>query len=965
MSDAADDDLLALFKEEAELQIAQLNDALIALEGAADPQTVLENLMRAAHSLKGAAQIVGLSPLVKLAHATEDLFVAAMAGQLTVDAAAVDVLLGVSDFIADLASGGTANFNVRAPELPKWLERLGDVRAGRHHAPAAPPAAPGAQVTLAQASPATGTPASTSPAPPTPAPPTPAPPTPAPPAATPIADLSLLELFREEAETQMAAMTVALVALEDADDPKPELESLMRAAHSMKGAARIVGIDPLVKLAHTTEDLFVAALAGAVRITPPAVDVVFAVIDFIADISSGDPARMAVAPGALEDLQDRLGRARRGELEASTPAPAVAPTPPAAAAAPVDVSSAPAEPVSAPDTPSPARRTDATRGEVGASGRSIRMTAEALERLTGLAAEAVVESERLEQLLDQGNGLRHAQRALTSALDTLQEGLRQRTAGPAEKDADPGTAVWLDSNGHAEIAALFAARDLLERQLSAREAALEDYSRRSSTIARRLSRESMASRMMPFGSILRGFPRLVRDICRTLGKRCRFLVEGEETLVDREILEQLEAPLNHIIRNGLDHGLELPEVREAAGKPAEGTLRVQAFHRAGRLQIVVRDDGRGINTDSLRQRIVDRALESAEKAALLSPEELYEFLFLPGFSTAPTVTELSGRGVGLDAVRTMVQSSGGAVTIQSQLGAGSAFVIELPVTRSVTRALIATIGGEPYALPTASVQRVLTLPRSAVTTLEGRPCFEYAGMHVAIITAGEILELPEAQHRSDQLHIVLLAAGDRRYGLAVDGFEGERSLVVRRLDERLGEVPDVAAASTDETGRVILILNLEELVGSIDALINGGRRLGLTALANAPERHRKRILVVDDSLTVRETERQLLASRGYAVDVAVDGLEGWSAVRLGNYDLVVSDVDMPRMNGIELVRRIRADALLAALPVVIVSYKDREEDRLRGLEAGATQYLTKGGFKDSMLVEAVEDLIGAAEATGP
>ncbi|MFM8353871.1 MAG: response regulator, partial [Gammaproteobacteria bacterium] len=775
----------------------------------------------------------------------------------------------------------------------------------------------------------------------------------------------------------------------DADDPKPELESLMRAAHSMKGAARIVGIDPLVKLAHATEDLFVAALAGAVRITPPAVDVVFAVIDFIADISSGDAARMAVAPGALEDLQDRLARARRGELDlptsppnrappatstpASSPSETASPTSPAPAtttgpvapsAEPDSASTAPASP--APPTP---RRADAARTDANAAGRSIRMTAEALERLTGLAAEAVVESERLEQLLDQSSGLRQAQRALDNALGALQERMGQRAsvsaAEPTGLDDSVAAVPGLDSTSHAALAALFAARDQLERQLSAREAALEDYGRRASTVARRLSRESMASRMMPFGSILRGFPRLVRDICRDLGKRCRFLVEGEETLVDREILEQLEAPLNHIIRNGLDHGLELPEVREAAGKPAEGTLRVQAFHRAGRLQIVIRDDGRGINTESLRQRIVDRALESAENAALLTPEELYEFLFLPGFSTAPTVTELSGRGVGLDAVRTMVQSSGGAVSIQSQVGAGTAFVIELPVTRSVPHALIATIGGEPYALPTASIQRVLTLPRSAITTLEGRPCFEHAGVHIAIVTAGEILELPEAQNRSDQLHIVLLAAGERRYGLAVDGFEGERSLVVRRLDDRLGEVPDVAAASTDESGRVILILNLEELIGSIDALINGGRRLGLIALAHAPERRRKRILVVDDSLTVRETERQLLASRGYAVDVAVDGLEGWSAVRLGNYDLVVSDVDMPRMNGIELVRRIRADALLAALPVVIVSYKDREEDRLRGLEAGATQYLTKGGFKDSMLVDAVEDLIGAAEITEP
>jgi two-component system sensor histidine kinase and response regulator WspE len=297
------------------------------------------------------------------------------------------------------------------------------------------------------------------------------------------------------------------------------------------------------------------------------------------------------------------------------------------------------------------------------------------------------------------------------------------------------------------------------------------------------------------------------------------------------------------------------------------------------------------------------------------------------------------------------------VTIASTPGVGTMFNIELPVTRSVTRALLAIIGGEPYALPTSNVERVVSIDRNTIVTIEGRPCFTCDGEHVAIVSAAEILELPDVPALGSNLSIVVLAAGRRRYGLAVDSFEGERSLVVRRLDPRLGDVPDVAAVSTDDRGRVILILDLEELVSSIDALISGGRKLGLGTLGGVARRS-KRILVVDDSLTVRETERQLLAGRGYDVEVAVDGLEGWSAVRLGQYDLVVSDVDMPRMNGIELVRRIRADATLATLPVIIVSYKDREEDRLRGLEAGATQYLTKGGFKDSALVGAVEDLIG-------
>jgi two-component system sensor histidine kinase and response regulator WspE len=960
MSEGLDEELLLLFREEAVIQIAALTEALVALEDAADRRPVLDNLMRAAHSLKGAAQIVGLTPLVKLAHTMEDLFVAALAGTLEVTPAAVDVLLGASDFFAELSAGDTASFNQRAPEIPGWITKLADIRAGR-----LPESAPAADAATPAPAPAPAPAPSQLPAEPT-ALATPAEP-PAPKAIlddAALADLSLLELFREEAETQLAAMTMALVALDDASEPKPHLEALMRAAHSMKGAARIVGIDTLVKLAHTTEDLFVAALAGTVRITPAIVDIVFSVVDFIADLSSGDADKMSVRQAGLPELMSRLTAAKSGApVEEPSPTPAPVPqsaqgagsapatesTPAAGSAPTVPISqikeSAPAgagAPAPLPQSKTnPAASPPAAAARADTSGRSIRMTAEALERLTGLAAEAVVEAERLEQLLDQNMAIRKAQRALDDGLSALRDTLR------------PGA----DAAGQSLLANIFGARDALQKQLAARETALEDYARRSSTVARRLSRESMASRMLPFGSILRGFPRLVRDICRDLGKRCRFEILGEGTQVDREILEQMEAPLNHIVRNALDHGLEMPDVRTSAGKPAEGRLTLEAFHRAGRLMVQIRDDGRGIEVEGLRRRIVERGLETPERAASLSAEELYEFLFLPGFSTAAKVTELSGRGVGLDAVRTMVQGAGGAVTIASTPGVGTMFNIELPVTRSVTRALLAIIGGEPYALPTSNVERVVSIDRNTIVTIEGRPCFTCDGEHVAIVSAAEILELPDVPALGSNLSIVVLAAGRRRYGLAVDSFEGERSLVVRRLDPRLGDVPDVAAVSTDDRGRVILILDLEELVSSIDALISGGRKLGLGTLGGVARRS-KRILVVDDSLTVRETERQLLAGRGYDVEVAVDGLEGWSAVRLGQYDLVVSDVDMPRMNGIELVRRIRADATLATLPVIIVSYKDREEDRLRGLEAGATQYLTKGGFKDSALVGAVEDLIG-------
>ena len=921
MSGSDDAWMLELFREEAATQLAALSDGLMALEAATQRRPVLDTLMRAAHSMKGAARIAGLDPLVKLTHAMEDLFVAALAEQCEVDSTGIDLLLGMVDFLVEVAKE-PQSLGERSAQLPGMLAQLQALRAGTLKAAA--PTAP-----VAPAAPSVTSASSVSPAPGAGA---------APPAPVDIADLSMLELFGEEAQTQLAALTDGLMALESAPEPHVVLETLMRAAHSLKGAARIIGLDSLVKLTHATEDLFVAALADAVRIDSAAVDVLLGIVDHIADVASADPARVAARAQQLPDTLQRLAALRAGQV----PAPA------AAAAGPAAPPAAPA------DRPAPAEGAPAAT----ASARSIRMTAATLERLTGLAAESVLEAERLELLMEQAQLGRGPLRELQSSLSRLREAL-----GAGSTNAQDALTA-----AHRHLDAALTSFDALRTLQSGLDEDFEAYARRMNALARKLSRESLASRMLPFGTLLRGFPRLVRDVCRDLGKQCRLEIRGEKTLIDREILEQLDAPLNHMVRNGLDHGLEMPQQRLAAGKPAEGRLEIAATHRFGRLQVTVRDDGRGIDTERLRSKVIERGLETPEMAARLSPEELREFLFLPGFSTASQVTELSGRGVGLDAVRTQIKEAGGSVILASEPGAGSTFTLELPVTRALTRALVALVGGDRYALAVVEIERALSVERSALGQAQGRPVFVHEGGTVPLVAAAEVLEVPGDEQTADTMCAVLLRAGDQRVGLVVDGFDGERSFVVRPLDARLGEVAHVAAASTDEQGRVVLILDVAEVARSAAARVSAdlpaaGLRATPSSAADAAgssRASRKRILVVDDSVTIRQARRQTLEARGYAVDVAVDGMEGWSAVRLGAYDLVLSDVDMPRMNGIELVRRIRAEARLAGLPVVIVSYKDREEDRRQGLEAGANHYLTKGGLQDTALFEVVARLIGEA-----
>jgi len=380
------------------------------------------------------------------------------------------------------------------------------------------------------------------------------------------------------------------------------------------------------------------------------------------------------------------------------------------------------------------------------------------------------------------------------------------------------------------------------------------------------------------------------------------------------------------------------------------------------LNVSISDDGKGIDIEKIRVKAVDRRLVTSEIAAKLSAAELLEFMFLPGFSTASAVTEISGRGVGLDVVQTMAQEVHGMVKVETKLGKGTSFNLQVPVSLSIMSALVAEISGEPYAFPLMRIDRLLKLPSNQIQVLESRQYVKYEGKNIGLVSASQVLGLEHKQTElDDSIHIVIISDRLNQYAIFVDKFIGEFELVVRPLDPRLGKISDISSSAVMEDGSPLLILDVDDMVRSIDNILNGGRLQGIGVSGSSGSAlSKKRILVVDDSITVREVERNLLASNGYEVDVAVDGAEGWNAVRTKQYALVITDVDMPRMNGIELVSNIKSNDRLRSMPVMIVSYKDMEADKIRGMEAGADYYLTKSSFHDNTLLEAVKKLIGKA-----
>ncbi len=391
---------------------------------------------------------------------------------------------------------------------------------------------------------------------------------------------------------------------------------------------------------------------------------------------------------------------------------------------------------------------------------------------------------------------------------------------------------------------LVQSRDFLIERL----AELDSVDRRATDLANRLYAETLASRMRPFEDGVRHFTRTVRDLGRALGKTVRLEIVGGSTGIDRDILDQLDAPLGHLLRNAIDHGIEMPDERIAAGKPPEGVIRLEARHNAGLLQILVADDGRGIDFEQLRRAILVHQLTTRETVGSLSEAELLEFLFLPGFSMKTTVSDISGRGVGLDAVQTMAKQVRGLASVSSTFGFGTQFLLQLPLTLSVMRTLLVEVSEEPYAFPLAGITRTLMLSRDAIETLEGRPHFRFGDRQVGLITVHEILDRGEARLDRAELPIVIIGEGADLHGLIVDRFLGERELVVRPLDPRLAKVKDVSAAALIEDGSPVLIIDVDDLIRSAEKLTSSGRLRTLQrATASADPARRKRVLVVDDS----------------------------------------------------------------------------------------------------------------------
>jgi two-component system, chemotaxis family, sensor kinase CheA len=728
----------------------------------------------------------------------------------------------------------------------------------------------------------------------------------------------LMATFLGELDEHVRTFNRDLLALEKEPAPNERAElfkSLFRTAHSLKGAARSVNVDVIEAASHRLEEILAAARDGVLPLDPDLFQLFFTAADAIADAGRRLRADADIAAAPLASLLPRLGARAAGVGDRSIPH---------------------APPVQAP--------TGVAAGPEAASpeGTLIRIDASKVDRLLAQSGELLVARSRGTARVAAVDPLREFVRRKQSEWRAAYAPLRRELRGRPVHALPRRAAAALKQNGET-LERIARDLDLLTAGLSRDHHLLEQAAAAIEEQVRRM-------RMWPFAKACEGLARLVRDLEKSTGKDVDLSVEGRHVELDRSILEELRDPLLHLVRNAMDHGLEPLAARRAAGKAPRGRLTVGAALHGARVHVHVEDDGCGLDLAAIRKQAERRGLSFRDG------QELAHAIFLPGFSTSPVPTELSGRGVGLDVVKTRIEALGGSIALSSVSGLGTRFVLDIPLTLATRRAVLVKAGGQTYALPSASAERMLRVGPENLRSVEGREVLVAAETPMPVTTltealGGRVTDLPGGA----KLKVVVLQAEGRRAAFVVDEFLAEREIVHKRLGARLRRLRHVSGATLLPDGRVALILSAASLLRT--AFGTTPTQSISAAMVGAAPVARKRLLVVDDSVTTRTLEASILEAAGYEVSTAADGAEAWQALQDRGADLVVADVEMPRMDGVALTEAIRASKRFRDLPVVLVTALESDKDKARGMEAGADAYLVKSSFDQRHLLETIGQLL--------
>ncbi len=757
----------------------------------------------------------------------------------------------------------------------------------------------------------------------------------------------LIAIFKAESEEHLTQLDHGLIALEKQPNDLELVKEMNRVVHTLKGAARVFGFVEVQDIAHRLEDIFDEVAKQRIAFSPLVSERIFKGIDTIRillemivqnktvdmDLSHlcGDLEEcISEKQGALTPRKRGRGHQKREKGKTSRQE-----TPPAECREGERKQGKIADGVDETELPALSTQTE----------EYIRVPLSKVDKLLYLVGEVVINKMRTSAINADAKRLSKLSKQLQKGIISLNEAIKKEFP-----------------SHHEEVIKLLSQNDALAGKLKEHTLRLCDQIAMESfqldPVIDEMQNMIKEIKMIPLSTIFKGFPRMVRDISLQQGKEVDLAISGEETELDKKVIDGIKTSLVHLLRNCIDHGIEEPEVRVAAGKPRHGAIKVSAFQKADNVVIEVEDDGRGLDLDQIKQTALKKRLISDLELESMTDKEIMNLIFMNAFSTSSSVTEISGRGMGLDIVRRDILRLKGQVLLDTQKEKGTKFTLVLPLTIAIIQVLLVKAQDMLFALPMPYMLECVKFNMNEVSTLEGRMSIQIREQIVPLVRLDEVLGLPppkqEEAAKKESL-AVIMASLDRRIGFVVDEIVGEEEAFIKSLGKHLGKVKNVSGAIIMPTGQVVVVLDTADLIDHSAVSRSPDARRKPVSKAKRKE---KRILVVEDAFSTRELEKSILETHGYFVDTAVDGLDALDRVTNSRYDLIVSDIEMPRMDGFKLCETLKKNDEYKDIPIVMVTSLQKEEDKRRGIEIGAAAYLVKSAFDQMNLLDTIERLVG-------
>ena len=895
--------LFEIFKIECDEHIQKLNSGILTLEENPDNPGLLSEILRDAHSLKGAARMIDFKSIEDISHNLETILGKIKKGEINLSTEIANLIFNSLENIAEIVKVISQGGREDEVDVASLIEQLKQVSMGK---PISKPAAKKQKAAEEKDSVLS----------------------------LPKEDVTVdMNLFMEETTDSYQSLVNSLIKIEKYPQNKKEIESAYNQIHALKGSARMIKHNEMDSLSLAMEQILSGVMGKKIIITAPLISTLLSGADFIKifihQIGSemNPPYNWQNSDEALpKDIDQEAFKKLIASINLFNPTP-------------TEVS-----------TKKPELKKGHKPGEEASAIQqksTVRVSSEKLDRLMEEVGELLIMKLKAQQRVT------HVQSIINdcnSAKQAFKKDKRSIHLNQAKLQNDNASEIMKNhilTEFENKISYFYDRLDSLHRTLS-------DDSHQLSLIIENLQDDIKKTRLLPFHTIMSAFPKMVRDISVSENKKVRFEFSGGDIELDKYILEEIKSPLMHMLRNSIDHGIEPPDERIKSNKTEDGTIKIILSQKGNNAIIEIIDDGSGMDIEDIKGSAVKKGLYTEKEVHQMKERQIMNIIFQPGFSTSQIITDISGRGIGMDVVKAAIEKLNGTIDIETSKNTGTRFILTIPLTLSITHAIKFFIGNEICYIPINMVERIIKVEEKNLPTIEGRLAVHYNGSTIPYVRMQQILDISESDKKDDSERLaVILKTGNTMAAFAIDKFIGEEDITIKGLGNYMKRVRNVSGVTIMSDGNIAPILNVTDMINTIQLRgITSARR----KIEKTDTKKNLSILVVDDSIMTRTLEKNILESYGYDVVTAIDGQDAILKMQEKNFDVIVSDVQMPNMGGLELTEKIKQDNRYSKIPVILVTAMESDEDKKRGIQVGADAYIVKSSFDQSNLLTTIKRL---------